>query len=416
MVQEKLDHWFRHEYGRVLSIFISKYGTTQIEIIEDAIHDALHKAMLVWGYKHIPDNPSAWIYRVTQNKLIDYFRKKPFEYVLPEIIDDETENDLNEISDATLKLIFACCHPKLKEQESIILCLKFAAGFGLKEISRTLFISYEGTKKKFQRAKGHFKTHNLSLEIPPNTLLKERLDSVLKVIFLLFTEGYRPTEGDQILKEDLCYEALRIAMTLYSHENLRNAKLYALISLMCFKSARIEARTFGGKEFIRLRDQNRDLWSKELISEGNRFLALAFKEDNQSEYHFHTAVESQYIIAKSFEKTNWQGLLNIYNYWRKITQNPSLELNRIVVVMHALGPEKALEELDTNCSEHDGHLFFAIKGEILQNLGKYVDAIHCFERAKDLSKNKMEQKHFGNMMMQLKKIHRIYYQNQNLKD
>ena len=171
---------------------------------------------------------------------------------------------------------------------------------------------------------------------------------------------------------------------------------------MCFKSARIEARTFGGKEFIRLRDQNRDLWSKELIAEGNRFLALAFKEDNQSEYHFHTAVESQYIIAKSFEKTNWQGLLNIYNYWRKITQNPSLELNRIVVVMHALGPEKALEELDKNCSGHDGHLFFAIKGEILQNLGKYVDAIHCFEKAKDLSNNKMEQKHFENKMMQLK--------------
>lgn len=149
MVQEKLDHWFRHEYVRVLSIFISKYGTTQIEIIEDAIHDALHKAMLVWGYKHIPDNPSAWIYQVTQNKLIDHFRKKPLEYVLPEIRDDKPENDFNEISDETLKLIFACCHPKLKEQESIILCLKFAAGFGLKEISRTLFISYETTKKKF---------------------------------------------------------------------------------------------------------------------------------------------------------------------------------------------------------------------------------------------------------------------------
>ncbi len=401
MVQEKLDHWFRHEYGRVLSIFISKYGTTQIEIIEDAIHDALHKAMLVWGYKHVPDNPSAWIYRATQNKLIDHFRKKPLEYVLPEIRDDKSENDLNEISDETLKLIFACCHPKLKEQESIILCLKFAAGFGLKEISRTLFISYEATKKKFQRAKDHFKTHNLSLEIPPNTLLKERLDSVLKVIFLLFTEGYRPTDGDQILKEDLCYEALRIAMTLYSHENLRNSKLYALISLMCFKSARIEARTFGGKEFIRLRDQNRDLWSKELISEGNRFLALAFKEENQSEYHFHTAVESQYIIAKSFENTNWQGLLNIYNYWRKITQNPSLELNRIVVVMHALGPEKAMEELDTNCSGHDGHLFFAIKGEVLIKLRKWNEAKICFKEALEISKNKAERIHLEYMIKSL---------------
>lgn len=390
MIQEKLDHWFRHEYGRVLSIFISKYGTDKIDVVEDAIHNALYKAMLVWGYTHIPDNPSAWIYRVTQNKLIDQFRKKTSTNLIPDIMDDVIDPDFNEIDDETLKLIFACCHPKLKEQESIILCLKFAAGFGLKEIARTLFISYEATKKKFQRGKSHFKTHNLNLEIPPNTLLKERLDSVFKVIFLMFTEGYRPTEGDQFLKEDLCYEALRIAMTLYKFETLRNPKLYALIALMCFKSARIEARMNGGKEFIRLRDQDRKLWSTELIEEGNRFLALAFKEDNQSEYHFHSAVESQYIIADSFEKTNWQGLLNIYNYWRKITDNPSLELNRIVVVMHVLGPDKALEELEQNCSGHDDHLYYAIKGEVLLQLERYEDAKNNLLEALKLNRNEVE--------------------------
>ena len=384
MVQEKLDHWFRHEYGRVLSIFISIYGINQIDLVEDAIHDALYKAMLIWGYKQVPDNPSAWIYRVTQNNLVDHFRKKPSDHVIPDIMDDVIDPDLNEINDETLKLIFACCHPKLKERESIILCLKFAAGFGLFEISRTLFISYEATKKKFQRAKNHFKTLNLSLEIPPNSLLKERLDSVLKVIFLLFTEGYRPTE------EDLCYEALRIAMTLHAHDNLRNSKLFALIALMCFKSARIEARMKGGMQFIRLGDQDRKLWSKELIKEGNRFMALAFKENNQSEYHFHAAVESQYIISDSFEKTNWQGLLNIYNYWRKITQNPSLELNRIVVVMHALGPEKALLEIQENCSEQKNHLYYAIKGEVLLQLGKLEEAKMNLEEALNLNRNNAE--------------------------
>ena len=390
MVQKELDHWFRHEYGRVISIFVSKYGAWQIDTIEDSIQNAMYKAMMVWGYKNIPENPSAWIFRVAQNNLFDQLRKKNREYNIPKIEAERSEDSFCEIKDETLHLIFACCHPKLKEQENIILCLKFAAGFGLHEISRTLFISYEAAKKKFQRAKTHFKTFNLSLEIPSNNLLIERLDSVLKVIFLMFTEGYRPTEGEQILKEDLCYEALRIAMTLYNHENLRQSKLFALIALMCFKSARIEARMKSGNDFIRLRDQDRNLWSKELIEEGKHFLSLAFKKDNHSEYHFHAAVESQYVIAESFEKTNWQGLLNIYNYWRKITKNPSLELNRIVVVMHAQGPERALEELNRNCTNQKNHLYYAIKGEVLLKLNRNIEAIRCFESAMEISHNKTE--------------------------
>ncbi|MCG8307217.1 MAG: sigma-70 family RNA polymerase sigma factor [Cytophagales bacterium] len=394
MVKEKLDHWFRHEYGKMLSIFITKFGADKIDLIEDALHESLYRAMLTWGYKEIPNNPSAWIYKVASNNLIDHFRKKAFQDDIPEIAEELTDPEFSEINDQTLKLIFACCHPKLREQESIILCLKFGAGFGLHEISRVLFITYEAAKKKFQRAKNHFKSYHISLEIPGNKELQSRLNSVLKVIFLIFTEGYRPTEGDQILKEDLCFEALRTALILHSHENLRSSNLCALIALMCFKSARIEARMQGGDEFIRLRDQDRSLWSSELIEEGNRFLAQAFKEHNHSEFHFHAAVESQYIQADTFEKTNWTGLLNIYNYWRKLTKNPSLELNRIVVVMHAQGAEKAYEELKQNCSEKNGYLFFAIKGEVLQQLNRHREATECFLKAKSQTKNKIEKRFF----------------------
>lgn len=405
MVQEKLDHWFRHEYSRILSIFITKFGADKIDSIEDALHDALYRAMLTWGYKEIPENPSAWIYKVAYNNIIDHFRKMSFQYDVPsDIAVDCPEPELSEINDQTLKLIFACCHPKLKEQESIILCLKFGAGFGLHEISRALFISYEATKKKFQRAKDHFKTYNLSLEIPETKELQDRLDSVLKVIFLMFTEGYRPTEGDQVLKEDLCFEALRIAMSIHNHKNLQRSKLYALISLMCFKCARIEARMKGGNKFTRLRDQDRNLWSQDLIKEGNNFLALAFKKDNQSEYHFHAALESQYILPDKFENTDWDGLLNIYNYWRKITSNPSLELNRIVVLMQASGAKKALEELSLTCNESSGYLFFAIKGEVLFKLKKYREACSCFKKAKSLSKNRIEQNYFESRISVLNKV------------
>jgi len=402
MVKEKLDHWFRHEYGRVVSIFVSKYGAWQIDSIEDAIQSAMYKAMMVWGYKGIPDNASAWLYRVAHNNFYDQLRKADRKVSSPEVEEEIPNESIVEIKDDALKLIFACCHPKLKEQESIILCLKFAAGFGLREISRALFISYEASKKKFQRAKNHFKQSNLSLEIPSNKLLTDRLDSVLKVIFLMFTEGYRPTEGEQILKEDLCFEALRIAMTIYKHDNFQDSKLYALIALMCFKSARIEARMHGGNRFIRLREQDRKLWSRELIEEGNRFLALAFRQENHSEYHFHAAVESQYVIAPTFEKTNWQGLLNIYNYWRKFTQNPSLELNRVVVVMHAEGPEVALRELEENCHDNNDHLYHAIKGEILILLEKAEEARVSFSRALEFSKNETEKNHLREKIQKLK--------------
>ncbi len=392
MIQEKLDHWFRHEYSRMLSLLVSKYGSWQIDSIEDAIHDALHKAMQVWGYKGMPDNPSAWIYRVAQNNLINQFRKNSKQGELGVEVSEDQEPSFSEIKDETLKLFFACCHPQMNEQESIILCLKFAAGFGLHEISRALFSTYEATKKKFQRAKAHFRSSGLSLEIPSNELLKERMDSVLKVIFLIFTEGYRPTDGDQLLKEDVCYEAMRIASAMYRHEAFKTSNLYALLAMMCYKSARIQARMQGGNDFIRLKDQNRDLWEKGLIAKGNEFLYLAFERDNHSEYHFHAAVENQYVTVDSFEKTDWDKLLNIYNYWKKTTKNPALELNRIVVVMHAQGAETALNELEKNCTEGNDHRYHAIKGELFCNLEKYGPAKECFQKMMDLCPNRAEQK------------------------
>jgi RNA polymerase sigma factor (sigma-70 family) len=398
MVGDILDHWFRHEYGKLVSIFLSKYGSHQIDLIEDAIHEALYKAMMLWGYKQIPDNPAGWIYRVAHNNLRDQFRRKNYDIRIPDQDTiDESEPSLADIDDNTLRLIFACCHPLLKKNERVILCLKFAAGFSLHEISRALFISYEATKKQFQRAKKHFRALNLSIQIPQNKQLTDRLDSVYKVIFLIFTEGYRPTEGDHVLKEDLCIEALKIAMLLYKHKPLINTKLEALISLMCFKCARIEARVANGQRFIRLEDQNRELWSKELIEEGNKYLFRAFRKENHSEYHFHAAIESQYVNVNSFEDINWNGLLNIYNYWRRFTVNPALELNRIVVVLHARGAEEALSELQQNCPGQKDHLYFAIRGEILSKLGKNQEARSCYNQAEKLSRNKVEKAYFNSL-------------------
>lgn len=392
MVEEKVAHWFRHEYSRLLSMLVARYGTQHIELVEDAIHEALYKAMQVWGYKGMPDNPSAWMYRVASNTIIDAFRKNKPETGIPDNYDLEETKAATDEEDERLRLIFACCHPDLKKHESIVLCLKFVAGFGLNEISRALFSTYEATKKNFQRSKNHFKQYNLTLEMPEEKAQKERLQRVLKVIFLIFTEGYRATEGDTALKEDLCFEAMRLAMLVYRSKELKNTEVAALLAAMCYKSARIDARMQKGGEFVAFAEQDRSLWAYDLIEQGNQFYREAIKKDNLSEYHFHAAIEAQYVNVKSYEETNWERLLNIYNFWKRMYENPSLELNRVVVFMKVHGAEEALKELEKHCSEAQGHLYFAIKAELMKTVGNNMEAISCLEKAISLTRNKMEKR------------------------
>ncbi|KAB2839504.1 MAG: sigma-70 family RNA polymerase sigma factor, partial [Melioribacteraceae bacterium] len=278
-IHNSIEHLFRHEYGKITAALTSKFSSYQIDLIEDSVQEALLKAMKLWSFQEMPENPSAWLYRVASNHLIDQLRraKKSVEYDFPEnfLIEEITHDDssiLSGIKDEQLKMIFACCHPILNDTEQIILSLKLISGFGIKEISSALLKNEEAVKKAITRAKLKFKNEIGKIEVPNERELNQRLNSVLKVIYLIFNEGYKSTGGETLVKKDVCLEAIRLAEILTENKICDVPQLNALLSLMCFNAARFEARINENEELVTLENQNRNLWDKELINAGMYYL------------------------------------------------------------------------------------------------------------------------------------------------
>ncbi len=256
---------FRHEYGKIVAILIHKFGPSQVEKIEDAVQEALIKAMQVWPYKEIPNRPTAWLLKVAANNFIDTVRKDKKVMVHEDIgefikeINDTGENLSldNEINDSQLKMIFACCHPSISQEYQIILSLKLIGGFSNKEIAKALLKKEEAIAKSFTRAKKKLKKNINNLEIPVELGLRSRVNIVLKVIYLLFSEGYSTTNGESLIKKDICFEAIRLALLLSKNKYCNLPDVNALIALMCFHASRFEARLDENNEIVDLENHDR---------------------------------------------------------------------------------------------------------------------------------------------------------------
>ncbi|MCB0371700.1 MAG: sigma-70 family RNA polymerase sigma factor, partial [Muricauda sp.] len=234
-VDHVIEHLFRNEYGKVVSILVHRYDAAHIEAIEDATQEAFVKAMKVWAYKEIPDNPTGWLYRVANNRLLDQLRrnqkmtfqeteKVPFS----EVLQKDTDPPLDDtISDSQLQMIFACCHPALSKEHQIILSLKLIGGFSNKELADALLKKEETVAKSFTRAKKKFRDEVKMVKVPVEMGLQSRLFQVLQVVYLLFSEGYAVTTGSQIIKKDICYEALRLALLLRDNKYCQHPNLEA---------------------------------------------------------------------------------------------------------------------------------------------------------------------------------------------
>ncbi len=393
-----VDHLFRHEYGKLISFLTAKFGSTHIDVIEDAVQDSLYKAMQLWSYKDTPKEPGKWLYRTAYNSIIDILRRnsKSVEFnpdILPlEITSVIEEHTLpSNIEDEQLKMIFACCHPSMKEIEQIMLSLKLLCGFSNKEISRALFKEPETVKKAITRAKQKFKTEIGELALPTNKEITNRLDSVLKIVYLLFNNGYTAYDGDSVLKKDVCEEALRLIGILYENELTNTPKTKAVFALMCFNFSRFNARVDSNGNLLTLENQNRNLWDNELIQLGLLFLNQSAVGDELSNYHLEAGIAREYVISKDFASINWNGILYLYDMLLHNTNSSSVALNRLVVLEKTRGPKVALKELK-KLDESDylkNHLYYAIKGdfEMKNKLSIYKSTL---EKAISLTKNQKE--------------------------
>ncbi|WP_420603327.1 RNA polymerase sigma factor [Flagellimonas sp.] len=399
-----VDHLFRNEYGKIVAVLTNKFGVVHLEQIEDAAQDTFVKAMQVWAFKSIPDNPTAWLYRVANNALIDVLRRgKKMDYLdnrpLKESDEDPStkEPSLEDtISDSQLKMIFACCHPSLSEEYQIILSLKLIGGFSNKELAESLLKKEETVAKSFTRAKKKFREEVQFLQIPVQMGLQSRLFIVLRVIYLLFSEGYAATTGSQVLKRDICYEALRLALLLRENKYCRHANLEALIALMCFHASRFDARLDKNGELVTLEFQDRAKYNKELIKIGIHHLESSGTEDKlPSSYHLEAARSFYHCQAKTFQKTDWKSILYLYDVQLKQPHSSMLALNRIVPFAKVRGAEKGLAELKALASKTDlskSGLFYAIKAELLLEL-KHADYKSILKKAIQFTDNELVKRH-----------------------
>lgn len=338
MEQLQIDHLFRHQHGKMVSILSSIFGLEHLVTIEDAVQDTFIKALKTWR-QQIPENPEAWLTTAAKNRVIDLFRK----------IDSEKAREVkiysgassyqiedwfleSEVEDSQLRMIFKACHPSLDPREQIAFSLKTISGFSTKEIATALMAQEETIKKRLQRARKKIIEQSLAFEIPHGKELIPRMDRVLEVLYLIFTEGFHSNKKDKIVRHDLCGEALRLCKMLLKKENLRSSKVYAVFALMCFHAARLDSKVNDNNEIINLKNQERSKWDFPLVALGDSSMAKSMDfNEPLSSYHYEAAIASEHLSAPSFEQTNWENIKHWYIKLHELQPYPNTKLSLAIV-------------------------------------------------------------------------------------
>lgn len=392
-----VDHFFRNEFSKAVAFLTNKFGIEMLELAEDAVQEALFKAMQSWPYQGVPEAPTAWIIKVASNKILDHIRrsrKVNYRAEIPDLYTEELQYSDKELKDDMIKMIFACCNPKLSTEYQIILTLKILGGLSIDEIAATLLKKKDAVAKSYTRAKKKFSEENIDLEMPTESQLEERLLRVLKVIYLLFNEGYKSTNHSDIIRKDLCLEAIRLGQLLAENQDFDQSYTHSLLALMLFHAARFDARVDSDGNMITLEKQDRNKWLRPFIDQGNYYLSSIPDKEANNEYFMQAAISGVHCNAATFEETPWEVILELYDHLMIINPNPVIALNRIVAVNKAINPSKALEELvkiENSPTLLHNHLLFAIKAEIMQDLGEIQEARLLTERAIALTSSTNEQ-------------------------
>jgi RNA polymerase sigma-70 factor (ECF subfamily) len=392
LVAPLVEHFFRHEAGRLVSILTRLFGWRNFDLVEDMVQATLLDALESWRLRGVPDNPSAWVHRIARNKILDALRHDQIgERVLGQWAAARPTHDAplepfldSEIEDSQLLMMFACCHPRLAREDQLALTLKALCGFGNAEIARALLVAEETVKKRLQRARRDLIDHQIALEPPPAGELAGRLDGVHQVLYLLFNEGYSSSDGESAIRADLCEEAARLCHLLCSHPRFRTPATHALLALMLFHAARLEARLDQRGSVLLMEEQDRSRWDQRLIQRALELLAESAEGTVVSTYHLEAAIAYHHCTAKSYAETDWPALLRLYDALLRLHRSPVYLLNRAIVVAQIDGPRagiRALDEAGQDPSLRHYHLFDATLGELYRCAGELARAREHLESA-----------------------------------
>ena len=402
------EHLFRRESGRMVSVLTRILGVHNLALAEDVVQDAFCRALEVWKFRGVPENPSAWLMATAKNRALDVLRRErtartfapeltrwlESEWTLAPAVEELfTENA---IEDDLLRMMFSCCHPRLPEETQVALMLHILCGFSVAEVASAFVTSHAAMEKRIGRAKKVLARSKKLFDIADAGDFSKRLPAVQRALYLLFNEGYHGASPDSAIRVDLCHEAMRLARLLREHPLASTPTTDALSALMCLHAARLPGRLDSSGDLQSLSDQDRSRWDTELISEGERLLDLSAHGDDLTEYHVEAAIAWMHATANRVEDTDWARIVSLYDQLMTIRPSPVIALNRAIAIAQGQGPQRGLEEIRVieNSERLATYPFYhAALGELELRSGNGRLAREHFQAAFSLARNATE-KHF----------------------
>jgi RNA polymerase sigma-70 factor (ECF subfamily) len=386
----EIERVFRQEHGRAVAVLVRRFG--DIDVAEEAVQDAFAEAVRRWPSAGLPPSPAGWIITTARNRAIDRLRReaarehKHAQAALAHAPDEPVEE--GPVQDDRLRLIFTCCHPALAVPAQVALTLRLLGGLTTTEIAHAFLVPEPTMAQRLVRAKGKIRDAGIPYRVPAEADLPERLRAVLAVVYLIFNEGYAASSGERLVREDLCAEAIRLGRLL-AELMPDEPEAMGLLALMLLISARRASRTTPGGDLVPLAEQDRSLWDRSLIAEGQALVRRCLRLGRPGPYQIQAAINAVHSDAPRADATDWAQIVALYDQLMAIAPSPVVALNRAVAVAEVEGPETALalvDELDL-----DGyHLFHAIRADLLRRLGREPEAAAAYEAAIGLTDNAAE--------------------------
>jgi len=408
-IREVLDSLFRSESRRILASLIRLLG--DFDLAEDGMHDAFAAALEAWPRDGVPGNPRAWLISTGRFKAIDRLRRSarfntPLES-LAEVPDEgapgHVEED-GELEDDRLRLVFTCCHPALPPEAAVALTLREVCGLTTEAIARAFLVAPSTLAQRIVRAKAKIREAGIPYDLPGRADLPDRLDAVLKVVYLVFNEGYSASSGEAATRPDLSGEAIRLGRLLL--ELLPDSEVAGLLGLMLLQESRREARISSAGDLVLLEDQDRARWNPALMVEGRALVDQALASGRVGPYGLQAAIAAVHAEAPEPSATDWTRIIGLYTLLARMTPSPVVELNRAVAVAMRDGPEAglALTEAILGRGElEDYHLIHAVRADLCRRLGRTEAALAAYRRALDLARQEPERRLLERRVAELQK-------------
>jgi RNA polymerase sigma factor (sigma-70 family) len=401
------DHLFRREAGRMVATLTRVFGVHNLALAEDVVQDAFCRALEVWKFRGVPENPSAWLMATAKNRALDVLRRErtartfapelgrllESEWTLAPVVEEMF--GANAIKDDQLRMMFSCCHPRLPEEAQVALVLHILCGFSVSEIASAFVSSHAAIEKRISRAKKVLAGSKRLFDVTGADDFSGRLPAVQRALYLLFNEGYHGASPESAVRAELCQEAMRLTGLLLDYPLAAMPATFALSALMCLHAARSPARVDASGNLTSLFDQDRTRWDSRLVAEGQRLLDLSATGKELTEYHVEAAIASVHVTAHRTEETDWGRIVSLYDTLMAIRPSPVVALNRAIAIAQHEGPERGLEEIHSIARSDrlaTYPFYFAALGDLELRSGRPEAANEHFRAALAVARNPMERR------------------------